>query len=138
MEFLSLSRRRSSARNVPSGEERGETDVFAGYSSLIHFSRIHFSPTDGFSNERVAQFNLEWIFIKLDSGFQSLVGFRILNAGFRIPSPGFRISRAFLYMGRKSHRFFVLNKCVLWFQSRSCFMANFCYLTVERVLEPGA
>ena len=31
MEFLSLSRRRSSARNVPSGEERGETDVFAGY-----------------------------------------------------------------------------------------------------------
>ena len=31
MEFLSLSRRRSSARNVPIGEERGETDVFAGY-----------------------------------------------------------------------------------------------------------
>ena len=31
MEFLSLSRRRSSARNVPSGEERGETNVFAGY-----------------------------------------------------------------------------------------------------------
>ena len=30
-EFLSLSRRRSSARNVPIGEERGETDVFAGY-----------------------------------------------------------------------------------------------------------
>ena len=35
MEFLSLSRRRSSARNVPSGEERGETDVFAGY--LFYF-----------------------------------------------------------------------------------------------------
>ena len=34
MEFLSLSRRRSYARNVPSGEERGETDVFAGYSTL--------------------------------------------------------------------------------------------------------
>ena len=33
MEFLSLSRRRFSARNVPSGEERGETDVFAGYLS---------------------------------------------------------------------------------------------------------
>ena len=32
MEFLPLSRRRSSARNVPSGEERGETDVFAGYA----------------------------------------------------------------------------------------------------------
>ena len=31
MEFLSLSRTRSSARNVPSGEEQGETDVFAGY-----------------------------------------------------------------------------------------------------------
>jgi len=31
MEFLSQSRRRSSTRNVPGGEERGETDVFAGY-----------------------------------------------------------------------------------------------------------
>ena len=31
MEFLSLSRRRSSARNVPIGEERGETVVLAGY-----------------------------------------------------------------------------------------------------------
>ena len=30
MEFLPLNRRRSSARNVPSGEERGATDVFAG------------------------------------------------------------------------------------------------------------
>ena len=28
MEFLSLIRRRSSARNVPSGKERGEMDVF--------------------------------------------------------------------------------------------------------------
>ena len=28
MEFLPLSRRRSSSRNVPGGEERGETDVF--------------------------------------------------------------------------------------------------------------
>ena len=35
MEFLSLSRRHSSARNVPNGEERGETDVFAGYHRLI-------------------------------------------------------------------------------------------------------
>ena len=42
---------------------------------------------DDFSFERVAQFNLEWIFSKLDSGFQSLVGFRILSAGFRIPKP---------------------------------------------------
>ena len=31
MEFLRPSRRRFSLRNVPSGEERGETDVFAGY-----------------------------------------------------------------------------------------------------------
>ena len=30
MEFLSLTRRLSSPRNVPSGEERGETAVFAG------------------------------------------------------------------------------------------------------------
>ena len=30
VEFLSLGRRRSSARNVPRREERGETDVFAG------------------------------------------------------------------------------------------------------------
>ena len=43
---------------------------------------------DGFSFERVAQSNLELIFIsKLDSGFQSLVGFRIPCAGFRIPKP---------------------------------------------------
>ena len=35
MEFLPLSRRRSSARNVPGGEERGETDVFAGYVETI-------------------------------------------------------------------------------------------------------
>ena len=33
MEFLSLSCRRFSARNIPSGEERGETDVFTGYFS---------------------------------------------------------------------------------------------------------
>ena len=58
---------------------------FGVRSSRIHFSCIHFSPTDGFSYERVAQFNLEWILSKLDSGFQSLVGFRILGAGFRIP-----------------------------------------------------
>ena len=31
MEFLSLSRKRSSSRNVPSGEERGDTAVFAGH-----------------------------------------------------------------------------------------------------------
>ena len=31
MEFLSLSRRRSSSRNVPSDEEREETSVLVGY-----------------------------------------------------------------------------------------------------------
>ena len=34
IEFLSLSRRRSSWRNVASGEERGETAVLAGYGFL--------------------------------------------------------------------------------------------------------
>ena len=32
MEFLSLRRRRSTWRNVPSDEEQGETAVFAGYN----------------------------------------------------------------------------------------------------------
>ena len=38
MEFLLLSRRRSSTQNVPSGEERGETDVFRrlGVSVINH------------------------------------------------------------------------------------------------------
>ena len=49
---------------------------------------------DGFSFERVAQFNLEWIFSKLDSGFQSLEGFRILIAGFRISKPRIPDSRS--------------------------------------------
>ena len=51
---------------------------------------------------RVAQFNLEWIFSKLDSGFQSLVGFRILSAGFRIPQAknSWIPESAFPYMGR--------------------------------------
>ena len=42
---------------------------------------------DGFCFERAAQSNLEWIFSNLDSGFQSLEGFRIPSAGFRIPKP---------------------------------------------------
>ena len=36
MEFLSLNRRRSSSRNAPSGEEQGETAVFAGYMMTSH------------------------------------------------------------------------------------------------------
>ena len=39
MEFLSLSRRRSSSRNVLSSEEREETDVFAGYVKAPFFVR---------------------------------------------------------------------------------------------------
>ena len=41
MEFLLLSRRRSSSRKVPSGEERGEWKVFAGYHKLgsIYFEK---------------------------------------------------------------------------------------------------
>ena len=31
-QYLPLSRRRSPGRNVPSGEERGERDVFEGYN----------------------------------------------------------------------------------------------------------
>ena len=43
MEFLSLSGRRSSARNVPIGEERGEMDVSAGYvSNSIDLIKCHF------------------------------------------------------------------------------------------------
>ena len=46
MEFLSLSRRRSSSRNVLSDEEGGETDVFAGYlgaclRSFAALLRVH-------------------------------------------------------------------------------------------------
>ena len=37
MEFLPLSRRRSSARNVHSGEERGGMDVFAGHRYPTRF-----------------------------------------------------------------------------------------------------
>ena len=48
---------------------------------------------DGFSFELEAQFNLKWIFSKLDSGFESLVGFRILSVGFRIPKPRIPDSR---------------------------------------------
>ena len=79
----------------------------------VRSSRIHFSPTDGFSYERVAQFNLEWIFSKLDSGFQSLVGFRILkpripdsrskkfrDSGVRIPLHGAKSWLSTIYIGK--------------------------------------
>ena len=46
MEFLPLSRRRSSSRNVSGGEERGETDVFAGYSveGILLISLLQHNP----------------------------------------------------------------------------------------------
>ena len=59
MEFLSLNRRRSSARNVPSGEERGETDVFAGYfSTAFHCIKAMFLTTDVFFNP--LDIELQW------------------------------------------------------------------------------
>ena len=58
--------------------------ILCGHVQVYTLGRL---SIDGFSFERVTQFNLEWIFSKLDSGFQSLVGFRILSAGFRIPKP---------------------------------------------------
>ena len=48
MEFLLLSRRRSSARNFPSGEERGETDVFAGYLQPEGFTLSLFCANWGY------------------------------------------------------------------------------------------
>ena len=49
MEFMSLSYRRSSSRNVPSGEERGETDVFAGYPTSRRLSSREFPHFPVFS-----------------------------------------------------------------------------------------
>ena len=48
MEFQSLSRRRSSARNVPSGEERGETDGFRrlrakGLAKTVRYNEVLFN-----------------------------------------------------------------------------------------------
>ena len=43
MEFLSLSHRHSSVQNVPSSEERGETDVFTGYTNYYYQDIFPFS-----------------------------------------------------------------------------------------------
>ena len=56
MEFLPLSRRRSSPRNVPGGEERGETDVFASYElsrnyRCVRFVNLSMSSLGVFSDE---------------------------------------------------------------------------------------
>ena len=62
-------------------------DIMSSRSGLYPREAFHRLASPQTSLERVAQFNLEWTFSKLDSGFQSLVGFRILSAGFRIPKP---------------------------------------------------
>ena len=41
MEFLPLSRRRCSARNGSSGEERGETEAFADYAKAPKHSLLN-------------------------------------------------------------------------------------------------
>ena len=63
MEFLPLSRRRSSARNIPSGEERGQTDVFAGYSDACgptyishRIGQIHGSVTYDYNYQNLSFF----------------------------------------------------------------------------------
>ena len=55
MEFLSLSRRRSSEWNVPSDEERGETDVFAGYQSVFARGVLSSPLTCGLIFGRISQ-----------------------------------------------------------------------------------
>ena len=76
MEFLSLSRRRSSARNVPSGEERGETDVFAGCSCCGCASfpgRYHdLQPTLAVLFRISLLSPLQWPSSKIDGNFTSL------------------------------------------------------------------
>ena len=57
MKFLSLSRKHSSARNVSIDEERGETDVFAGYM-LLHDSGNH----SGFMWEQQPRFINQHLF----------------------------------------------------------------------------
>ena len=39
--LLALRRWRRFARNVPTGEERGETDVFAGYKRAGLYANLH-------------------------------------------------------------------------------------------------
>ena len=91
---------------------------------------------DGFSFERVAQFNLECTFSNLYSGFQSLVGFRILSAGFRIPKP--RIPESgFPYMGSMFQAFRKWG-AVLYFSSLSLLRTALHYLNAWNRLLHGA
>ena len=61
MEFQSLSRRRSSALNVHSDEERGETDVFAGYLILHFYAFVHVQ----YCNLRTTQYNAMHKFVRV-------------------------------------------------------------------------
>ena len=62
MEFLSLSRRRSSARNVPSDEERGETDVFAGY---MDYNTIIFCTCSTINVLLICEIPLSWFLFQM-------------------------------------------------------------------------
>ena len=66
MEFLSLSRRHSSARNVPIGEERGETDVFAGYLQTKHQIDCDSATCITYSTEYYQRLSLESWFTNLE------------------------------------------------------------------------
>ena len=87
--------------------------VFDTRYTDIMLSRSGLYPREAFHRwfffRASSSFILEGIFSKLDSGFQSLVGFWILSAGFRIPKPRIPIPQAknsripesgFPYMGR--------------------------------------
>ena len=68
MEFLSLSHRRSSARKVPSGEERGETDVFAGYHCYCVIGSFKKSPLP------LNKFSIDLCLKALEAGCYDFIG----------------------------------------------------------------
>ena len=61
MEFLSLSRRRYSSRNVLSGEERGETNVFAGYFLFHPFFCLFFPYCGNWSQAKSKAGKISWV-----------------------------------------------------------------------------
>ena len=65
MEFLSLSRRRSSTQNIPSSEEQGETDVFAGY--LPHVSTL---SEKGAANQLIDHMTTNDLHMPLQSAYK--------------------------------------------------------------------
>ena len=88
----------------------------------IQFYTLGRLSIDGFSFERGAQFNLEWIFSTLDSGFQSLIRFRILIAGFRIPKPRIPDSRSNMIL---TSLLLPIQSCSSKFRAWSCIASNF-------------